>query len=71
MSTTAAIQRIETDLHGLTTRVNALKAQLAPMKLKSSDHDDWIGRISGSFKDDPGYDEIIELGRQNRKSDFS
>lgn len=68
---TAAIQRIETDLQDLIARVNAIEAELAHMKQKTGDDDDWIGRINGSFKDDPGYDEIIELGRQIRKSDFS
>ena len=39
--------------------------------LTSIETNDGIARIDGSFKDDPGYDEIIELGRQIRKADFS
>jgi hypothetical protein len=29
----------------------------------------WIKKITGTFKDDPEFDEILRLGRQVRKSD--
>jgi hypothetical protein len=31
--------------------------------------DHWIERITGTFEDDPVFDEILELGRQARKAD--
>lgn len=30
---------------------------------------DWLERVMGSFKDDPAFGEIIELGREIRRSD--
>jgi hypothetical protein len=30
---------------------------------------DWIERISGSFKDDPGFEEMVRLGREFRQAD--
>ena len=30
----------------------------------------WISKVSGSFKDDPEFDEILRLGREERKSDM-
>ena len=29
----------------------------------------WIDRITGSFKDDPDFDEILRLGHEIRKAD--
>ena len=29
----------------------------------------WIEKISGSFKDDPEFDEILRLGREMRQAD--
>jgi hypothetical protein len=29
----------------------------------------WIDRITGSFKDDPDFEEILRLGREIRKAD--
>ena len=71
MSTTSTITKIESEFRTVIVRVNVLESELAQLKQKSSDDGDWVGKICGSFKDDPGYDEIIELGRQIRKSDFS
>jgi prefoldin subunit 5 len=71
MSTTTSLTNIETNLQVLTSRVNSLEAEIAQLKQKSDEDSDWIARIDGSFKDDPGWDEIIELGRQIRKADFS
>jgi hypothetical protein len=29
----------------------------------------WIDRITGSFKDDPDFEEILRLGQEIRKAD--
>jgi hypothetical protein len=29
----------------------------------------WIDQITGSFKDDPDFDEVLRLGRELRESD--
>ena len=29
----------------------------------------WIDRITGSFKDDPDFEEILRLGREIRQAD--
>lgn len=36
---------------------------------QSSKNGNWISKISGTFKDDPDFDEILRLGREERKSD--
>lgn len=30
----------------------------------------WISKISGSFEGDPEFDEILRLGREERRSDM-
>ncbi|MEP7340690.1 MAG: transferase hexapeptide repeat containing protein [Acidobacteriota bacterium] len=30
---------------------------------------DWLERISGSFKDDPAFEQVLEYGRQMRHAD--
>jgi len=62
MSSLAAIEK----------RLTALEQQLAELR-KDRDGDGkkpgWIDRVSGSFKDDPDFDEIVRLGREFRESD--
>ena len=36
----------------------------------SDKNSNWISRITGTFKDDPEFDEILRLGREERKSDM-
>ena len=62
---------VSIDLSGLLHRVSVLEQEVAELKNSGVDLSDWIERIDGTFKDDPGFDEIIELGRQIRKSDFT
>ena len=31
--------------------------------------ENWIDRITGSFQDDPEFDEILRLGREMRNTD--
>ena len=31
---------------------------------------DWISKITGSFKDDPEFEEILRLGREERQAEM-
>jgi hypothetical protein len=42
-----------------------LKSQFEHLRAKEN----WIDRISGSFKDDPEFEEILRLGREIRRAD--
>jgi len=44
-----------------------LKSQASVSKNKSN----WISDISGSFKDDPEFDEVLRLGREARQADLN
>ncbi len=35
----------------------------------SKDKSNWISDISGSFKDDEEFDEVLRLGREERQAD--
>ena len=37
----------------------------------SKDKSNWISDISGSFKDDPEFDEFLRLGREARQADLN
>lgn len=45
--------------------VTQLKSQFERLRAKEN----WIDRISGSFKDDPEFEEILRLGREIRRAD--
>ena len=45
--------------------IERLKSQASVSKNKSN----WISDISGSFKDDAEFDEILRLGREERQAD--
>ena len=36
----------------------------------SADDGNWISKITGTFKDDPEFDEILRLGREERQADM-
>lgn len=53
----------------LEKRVEELERQMAELRSmsgQSQPHKDWRRRI-GKFRDDPGYDEAIRLGRRYRR----
>jgi len=57
-------------------RLEKLENEVAQLKLSQPISDSlstkkpgWISRIVGSFKDDPEFDEILKLGREERKCD--
>lgn len=56
----------------LRERVTALEAEVAALKAKiqaaGQTQKDWLDAISGSFANDPIYEEAIRLGREWRES---
>lgn len=60
----------EERLAKLENEVQQLKlASLSGIGL-SAKKPNWISKISGSFKGDPEFDEILRLGREERRSDM-
>ena len=53
-------------------RLINVEEDLAAMKrsftIQKDDKKSWIEAIAGTFKDDPDFDAIVELGRQFRQS---
>ena len=59
------------NLKELESRVSVLERELAELKRSSTASDDpnaWIDRVSGRFKDDQEFTEIVRLGREYRRS---
>ena len=54
----------------LEERIVALEHEVARLKqsVEGSAKPDWIDRLTGSFKDDADFDEIVRLGQEYRKS---
>ena len=56
----------------LEDRVTALEKELARLKVRleptKNTSPDWIDKISGSFANDPIYEEALRLGREYRES---
>jgi len=59
-------------------RLNLLENELTELRKKLSQHLDsaaelfnsnWIGRVAGSFRDEPEFDEVLRLGREARNSE--
>lgn len=60
------------DIATLEKRVTDLESELATLKRQLASErrgGDWISRITGSFKDDPEFAEIVRLGREIRRAD--
>ena len=53
-------------------RLTNVEEDLAEMKrlftIQKDKRKSWIEEISGTFKDDPDFDDIVKLGQQFRKS---
>ena len=62
MSSTSTLEermsQVEQDLAKLKAQVDRLRPK-----------ENWIDRITGSFKDDPEFEEIPRLGREIRQAD--
>lgn len=53
---------IEERLAVLEKELQELKGQLQP-----AGKENWLAKVSGSFKNDPDFEEILRLGREIRK----
>ena len=58
-----------TQIEQLESRLAAVEQELADIKHKlSEDRANWIKRMTGSFANDPDFEEIVRLGQEYRKS---
>jgi hypothetical protein len=56
----------------LEARVATLEKDMVEVRRRLGDStsmQEWLRRISGRFKDDPDFDEIVRLGREMREAD--
>ncbi len=52
------------------TRLARVERELAILKTKVPvDNANWIAEITGIFKDDPDFDEIVRLGKEMRDAE--
>jgi hypothetical protein len=52
------------------TRLARVERELAILRSKSTrDKSNWLSEITGSFKDDPHFDEIVRLGKEIRDAE--
>jgi hypothetical protein len=61
------------DTRTIESRVAALEQEVAELKRAMHDSpqtDNWFDQLSGRFKDDPDFAEIVRLGREYRQSCF-
>lgn len=52
-------------------RIASLEQEVARLREKIEKADanrNWLHRLSGTFKDDPSFDEIVKLGAEIRES---
>lgn len=56
---------IEQRLAHVESDVAQLKSQLTGLGTKAN----WLDQITGSFKDDPDFDEVLRLAHEIRQSD--
>jgi hypothetical protein len=62
MSETATVEQRLVEVE---REVADLKSEIGRLRSKPN----WIDQISGSFRDDPEFDEILRLGREIREAD--
>lgn len=61
---------LEDRLAALERDLSWLKQQLSPAAPpQSAEAGNWLEAVSGSFKDDPEFDEVLRLGRLARPAD--
>ena len=52
-------------------RLAKVERELAILKAKAPrDKTNWIAEITGSFKDDPDFEEIVRLGKEMRDAEL-
>lgn len=59
MTVEQRLAQVEREIADLKSRVNSLGGQKP----------NWIDTVSGSFKDDPDFEEIVRLGKEIREAD--
>lgn len=53
------------------SRLAKIERELAILKTKvPPDKSNWIVNITGTFKDDPDFDEIVRLGKEMRDAEL-
>lgn len=65
MTSQAVNPSVEERLAALEAAVNELREEAGKNQPKGN----WLEQITGSFKDDPVFDEILRYGREFRQSD--
>lgn len=66
MTSPATNPSVEERLAALEAAVKELRGQA----VKDQPQRNWLEQITGSFKDDPVFDEMLRYGREFRRSDF-
>ena len=54
-------------------RLAKVERELAILKARTGENStkaNWIEKITGSFKDDPDFDEIVRLGKEMRDAEL-
>ena len=65
----------ESEMASVEQRLARLEREIEELKKarkseQSSKAGNWVSKITGTFKDDPEFDEILRLGREERKADI-
>lgn len=66
------VQIIMSQQSTLERRLSELEREVAEIKRQVAAHPpaaDWLRQMTGAFKDDPEFDEILRLGSEIRKSE--
>jgi hypothetical protein len=53
----------------LEQRLEAVEAAIAELKQQTHPESNWLEQVTGSFKDDPIFDEVLAYGREYRYAD--
>jgi hypothetical protein len=61
---------IEQRIRKLEMEMEVLKGERSESRDLAAKKRGWIEKITGTFENDPEFDEILRLGREERKSDM-
>jgi hypothetical protein len=53
-------------------RLKSLERDVADLKqhlMQKNSTDNWLDRLAGSMKDEPDFDQVLELGKELRRSE--
>ena len=56
---------------GIEQRLTAIEKAISELQRRLTDHDpagNWLEQITGSFKDEPDFDAVLEYGRAIRST---